>query len=305
MRLCAVACMLAGVLAASAADEVLVHFPPPPGPKPKDKVTVTAKGKTTTTLKVTGKETLTTVTEIETHFVFTDTIEEVSEKRPTKLERHYEKATITTTSKTPAGEAKKDQALEGKTVAIQKKGRAYEFKIDFLPVSEGAAKDMLDEEFNVSNWYLRTELFPKGQVKNTWNLVSGAWVQSLAGPEFTVNVNLFKGSGKVKVVENRTPKDKDGKPMGKERIYAEIDVDLEVPITNMNWGEKSADSEKLSMKAEKGSKLTLSVESKGLTDGTLPQETIVTVTYAVRGKLDECEVELTVTTNETRKLEKK
>ena len=311
MRLFGLVVLIAALSAASApGDDPIVYSLVPVSPlyalKKDDKVRVVVAEKTTTKLTVTkDKDAVTSETETEAQYDFTDTIKEATGNKATKLDRHYTKALIGT--KDADGKVTKDTALEGKTLAVQKKGNQYEFNFtgsDFGK-PEGAAKEALEAEFNKPDKDLRFALFPKVPVKtgDTWTINRGEWAQThLAGPEVVVEWQAVKGQGKVGKAENRAKKDKDKKVyVEPDKYYGEIVADFEVPILRVHLGEKPDPA--TALKADKGSKVTGKIESKGMADGTLPQNTTVTLTFDVSGKMDGCDVKLVVTSTEKRTME--
>jgi len=78
------------------------------------------------------------------HFVYKETVLEKKpdDKRPTRVKRHYDMATVSDNTE------KKTLPYQGKTVLIEKKGERYTFKIEGGDELTGEDAKQLNEEFN-------------------------------------------------------------------------------------------------------------------------------------------------------------
>lgn len=308
MKLLAFAVLTLALAASSAVgDDFLLLYSKAPPPKKGEELKVTVETTTVTRLTVSSaaEKGLTTETELKSQFVYIEVVEDVGQKF--RMKRRYEKALIT--RKNGDGTSK-DQTLEGKTLAIQKKGDSFEFTIKEggFGKPDGHALAALEEEFSGKvEKDLRKEFFPNRSVKtkDTWPIVSGDWVKSLGAPEVVLQTQLFTGLGTAKLTANKAKPPKDKEPREPDKPYGEIEVDFSVPILGMHLGEKPDVA--TALRAEKSSKLVGKIESKGMADGTLflPRETKVTLTYDLTGAIDGCDVKFHMTISEARKVEKK
>lgn len=306
MRLFVFVCVLAVAMTAASrgADEPVQFSITPPRKGEEMKVTVRETTATKFTVVMSGKETVTEETQTK-EFVYTESVEDTDKKL--KVKRQYTIASTTKTSPKDMKGMTEDLPHKGQTVWIEgpkdpkdkKEKRTFRTGDSAVMDPDEKLRDMLDEEFNKGDQDFRKLLFPKGHVKTgyKWGIEPGAWMVSLGAPELTVNVSDLRGvGGKLQKTENRAPKDKDGKQIGKDKPYAEATVDFDLPITGANLGETAK-----AFKLEKGSRLFVHIESKGMADGTAPQDTTTKITYVVKGSLDGHDVQLEVAVTEHRK----
>lgn len=146
------------------------------------------------------------------------------DKRPTRLERTYEKAELTAEGK------KQSFPYEGKTVVIEKKGDRYQFRIKDGDELTGAAAAYLDREFNSPDQSkLDDEMFlPKKPVAlaEAWPIDVGPLAKSFEKMmPVQIDVERARASGKlVKVYQ------KDG------RQYGILQLKVELPLKQAQFG---------------------------------------------------------------------
>jgi hypothetical protein len=184
--------------------------------------------------------------------VFRETIleREAGKRRPSRLQRHYDKAQVVTNGKTT------ELPYQGKTVLIEKKGREYHFRIEggeeLTPKEAGPLNDEFnkdpDEEFD-----LQAAILPKKAValNETWSLDLKPLLASYsraANMEF--DADKAEGTGKLVKVYDR-----DGARFGVLQLH------LGMPIKAFLMGEQK-------QAVEPGAKWTLDLTLDGCIDGT-------------------------------------
>jgi hypothetical protein len=145
----------------------------------------------------------------------------VPDKMPTKIQRVYEKA-LQATIKDAAAADPKPQPYHAKTVVIEKKDAAYEFRIEGGEVFKDAS---LDEEFNGGQQETHKRLlFPAQPVPEggTWKIDTAPLLRGFKKDE-KVSVKKSEGTGKlVKVYK------KDGRLFGVIESAFELEFTVEV-----------------------------------------------------------------------------
>jgi hypothetical protein len=250
-------------------------------PKTGDRVKVTVEEKAETKIVATAMGQEQKKNEVKTKsLVYVDEAVEnpANAKRPTKVNRTYEKAATGADGKSTA------LPLEGKTVVIEKKGEKYEFSVDGKAV-EGESLKLLDGEFNKPEKSDSRELmFPGKPVKagDTWKIDSAKLVKELADKNFTLDATKLAADGKLVKAYKQ-----DGKQ------YGVIELKIEGPISDL--GAKAA------LKLKEG-KLSVAINGDGVIDGSSSQgKTKSTMKFVVSGSGDgfEMKVDATVTENRT------
>jgi hypothetical protein len=174
---------------------------------------------------------------------------EPGKRRATRLERHYDKAQVTTDGKT------RDLPYQGKTVLIEKKEGKYHFRIKDGEELEGDDARQLNEEFNKDadeEFDLQKAVLPGKAVavNDSWKLDMGPLATTFArATKMQIDADKAEGSGKlVKVYE------KDGARFGVMELH------LDLPLKEMGEGKN-----KLTVQA--GSKWTMDITLDGCIDG--------------------------------------
>jgi hypothetical protein len=188
--------------------------------------------------------------------LFLETVVErpAAAKMPSKVKRVYEKAALTNFMDGIAGAAK-PQSYHGKTVLIEKKQAAYEFRIE----GGDAFKDpALDNEFNGGQQESHKRLFVPSQpvaVGGTWKVDTTPLLHGFKSDE-KVTVKKAEGTGKlVKAYK------KDGRQFGVIETAIAMEFTVEV---------KEADPKtKGTLSATQ--KLTMKVTFEGCVDGMLAE----------------------------------
>lgn len=275
MRLCAVACMLAGVVASAGADEVIeikLAYP-----KKNDKVKVTAETHAITkiTVSVGGKDAVHSETDVKTRVEYTDTVDDGDGRtQPTKLTRKYSKAVVVTKG------VEEKHPLHDKTIVIEKIRGKYTFQTSkgFESVKpepvEGEAKELLDNEFNRGN---REDLIPRGLKKSKggdWPITYGQTLAALRDKDYKIETE--PGVGKLVHLEQKN-----------KRPYGTIEVKLSADVKH--WGEKPQ------ITAKKG-KLSAVCKYDGFLDGSAPPAAaLVEMKLSATGEHEGCDVTLEMT----------
>jgi hypothetical protein len=174
---------------------------------------------------------------------------EPGKRRATRLERHYDKAQVTTDGKA------RDLPYQGKTVLIEKKEGKYHFRIKDGEELEGDDAKQLNEEFNKDadeEFDLQKAVLPGKAVgiNDSWKLDLGPLVTSFArATKMQIDADKAEGRGKLVKVY-----DKDGARFGVMELH------LELPLKEMGEGKN-----KLTLQA--GSKWTMDITLDGCIDG--------------------------------------
>jgi hypothetical protein len=190
-----------------------------------DTVLVEQNQKITNQTKIvdgTGKVLQDKTDKLEDSSTFRETIlEQEGKKRPTKLKRMYEKATLKEGDKTT------ELPYQGKTLLIEKKKDGkYHFQIEGGDELKEADAKLLNKEFNQSTkeekFDLEKFLLPKKPVKmgDTWKIEMEPVVKDFTDNS-KIEVDTAKATGTGKVVKVYK---KDGVQ------YGELKFDLELPI---------------------------------------------------------------------------
>lgn len=211
-----IALLAAGLFAAGAlaADDAIILKVKQPGPGDVVKESKSEKSTNKLTFSAMGKdqafEMITT-----TKFVYTEEVIErpAGAKKPTKLKRTYETASVTK-------DGKEDHVdLAGKTVLIEKTGTKYSMTIDGTPV-KGLAAEILGREFGKESQLTEEDLLPKEPVKvgGTWKVDSAKVAKDLsANGQMTADPEKSSVTGKLLKVY-----DKDGHKFGVMEIKMEL-----------------------------------------------------------------------------------
>ncbi len=165
--------------------------------------------------------------------------------KPTKVERTYEVAELTT----PAG--KEDLGLKGKTVHVEKKGDKFEFTIEGKPLG-GKAADLLGKEFGTAKQTTDEDFLPNKPVKvgETWKIDVAKVAGELAETGMVVDNAKSSATGKLVKVY-----DKDGKKFGV------MEVSMDLAVTKLK-----GPGQEIPLKD--GSKLHVDLTLDGCIDGT-------------------------------------
>ena len=183
--------------------------------------------------------------------VYTETIldREPGKHRPSKLERHYDKAQVTTGGKT------RELPYQGKTVIIEKKDGTYHFRIEGGEELQGDDAKPLTEEFNRGgdeDFDMQKAVLPGKAVavNDTWKLDMAPLVATFTkATKMQLDADKATGTGKlVKVYQ------KDGSRFGVMELH------LDMPIKEIGEGKS-----KVALQA--GSKWTMDITSDGCIDG--------------------------------------
>lgn len=182
---------------------------------------------------------------IGTKFVYTEEVVErpAGAKRPTKLKRTYETATMTKDG------TETDLGLTGKTVLIEKKGDGYDVTVDGKPVS-GLAGDLLKKEFAKEKQVNDQDLLPKEPVKvgGTWKIDLGLLAKDVAD-ELAIDTEKSSATGKLTKVY-----DKGGHKFGV------VEITMDLAVTKAGDGPQA-------IKLEDGSKMHVTAVLDTCIDG--------------------------------------
>jgi len=197
-----------------------------------------------------------------TDAVFTDEVLEVAEgaKKPTKFNRTYEKAEVTTkgaTSKIP---------VEGKTVLVVRGEKSNTYTIDGKPVSP-EAEQFLNEEFSGKKEDDSFDmLLPKEAVKpgDTWKIDIAKVAKSFE-ENMAVDVEKSKGTGKLVKTYKKG-----------NAVFGQFDVTIDLSLTRFGGGSQA-------FPVKPGATLVINFTMDGCLDGT--QET-GKATMTMKGKID-------------------
>lgn len=231
----------------------------------KAETKTTSGGKTKSEAKVVG-------------LTFTDEIVTAAVgKRPTKLNRTYDK----TSASTNGGKAA-PLAVQGKTVVIEKKGAKYAFAIDGKAV-DAATQALLDEEFNAVAQNPLLMAPTKAKMGDGWEIDRAKLVTALGSKELQLDKTMATGTGKFPLVEMRG-----------ERRFGKVQLEATAAVTGL--GEKGA----LELKS---GKYTYTYKNEFCIDGLSPQADLsVTTKLELTGTQDGQEVTIVTATSEDRKV---
>jgi hypothetical protein len=198
-----------------------------------------------------GKPVLDKAQKVEKASAYRETVleKEPGKPRATRLERHYDKAQLTTDGKTV------DLPYQGKTVLIEKKDDKYHFRIKDGEELKGDDAQPLNEEFNRGgdeDFDLQKAILPGKPVAvdDVWKLDVAALAAAFArSSKMQLDADKAEGTGKLVKVY-----DKDGARFGVMQLH------LEIPIKEIGEGKG-----KLTLKA--GSKWTMDITLDGCIDG--------------------------------------
>jgi hypothetical protein len=183
--------------------------------------------------------------------VYRETVldKEAGKRRATRLQRHYDKAQVTTNGKT------QDLPYQGKTVLIEKKDGTYHFRVEGGAELEGDDARLLNEEFNKSgdeDFDIQKAVMPGKAValNDSWKLDMGPLTATFTkATKMQIDADKSAGTGKLaKVYE------KDGARFGVMELH------LEMPIKEIGEGKN-----KVTLQA--GSKWTMDITLDGCIDG--------------------------------------
>lgn len=198
-------------------------------------------------------------------------------KRPTKINRTYDK----TTASTNGGKAA-PLPVQGKTVLIEKKGARYAFAVDGKAV-DAAVQAMLDEEFNATPQNPLLMAPTKAKMGDGWEIDRAKLVTALGSKDLQLDKTKAEGTGKFPLVEMRG-----------ERRFGKVQLEATAAVTGL--GEKSA----LQLKS---GKYTYTYKNEFCIDGLSPQADLsVTTKLDVSGTQDGQEVTIVTTASEDRKV---
>jgi hypothetical protein len=183
--------------------------------------------------------------------VYTETVldKEPGKHRPTRLERHYEKARVTAGGKT------RELPYQGKTLTIEKKDGTYHFRIERGEELQGDDAKQLNEEFNrggEEDFDLQKAVLPGKAVgvNDTWKLDMAPLAATFTkATKMQLDADKAAGTGKlVKVYQ------KDGARFGVMELH------LDMPIKEIGEG-------KGKVALQTGSKWTMDITLDGCIDG--------------------------------------
>lgn len=198
-------------------------------------------------------------------------------KRPTKLNRTYDK----TSASTNGGKAAA-LPVQGKTVLIEKKLNKYAFTIDGKAVDE-AVQTMLDEEFNTVGQNPLLMAPTKAKMGDGWEIDRAKIVTALGSKDLQLDKTKAEGTGKFPLVEMRG-----------ERRFGKVQLEANAAVTSL--GEKST----LQLKS---GKYTYTYKNEFCIDGLSPQADLsITTKLEVSGTQDGQEVTVVTTASEDRKV---
>lgn len=198
-------------------------------------------------------------------------------KRPTKLNRTYDK----TSASTNGGKAA-PLAVQGKTVVIEKKGPKYAFALDGKAV-DAATLALLDEEFNAAAQNPLLMAPTRAKMGDGWEIDRAKLVAALGSKELQLDKAKSEGTGKFPLVEMRG-----------ERRFGKVQLEATAAVTSL--GDKSA----LQLKS---GKYTYTYKNEFCIDGLSPQADLsVTTKLELTGTQDGQEVTVVTATSEDRKV---
>jgi hypothetical protein len=239
-----IAVLAAGLLAAggvTAADDAVTIKIKQPAAGDVVKETKTEKATNKVTVTVMGTDQVKDETAT-TKLVYTDEIVErpAGSKRPTKLKRTYETASITKDSET------EELGLAGKTVLIEKTGDRYSLTTDGKEVT-GKAAEILGKEFGKEKEVTEEDLLPKEPVKvgATWKVDVVKVTKDLANNGMTADPEKSTATGKLVKVY-----DKGGHRFGV------IEINMDLSMTKIGAGGQDID-----LKAGSTMKLTATMDA--------------------------------------------
>jgi hypothetical protein len=187
-----------------------------------------------------------------TTFVYQETtLEKETDKVPTRLRRHYEKAQVQADGKTLA------LPYEGKSVVIEKRDGRYRFLVEGSAALAAQDVPHLEAEFNsnrLNYLEMRRVLLPAKavQVNDPWTIDPAPLIRDVAqadGGALTVDRAKATANGRLLAVQ-----EKDGRRFGKVTIAAEL------PLTELRQGEKR-------VPVQPGTKLSMAKTVEGCIDG--------------------------------------
>ena len=252
-------------------------------PKPGDRSKVTLEDKTITktAFKVGGK--IETKDEVKTRsLVYVDEVIEnpMNSKRPTKLNRTFEKALVAKDGQ------KLNLPVEGKTVLIEKKGEKYSFTLNGKAVT-GDTLRILEDEFNRSGrGEVRDVMFPKKPVHpgEEWKVDGKELAKTLGEQGPTFAEGGIRASGRLTKAYK-----KDGKQFGV------IEFDFAAPVTSL--GPKSPVT-------VKDGKMTMKLSGDGCLDGSVATgKSTINMSLDLTGETMGIELKVGVENTENRTVE--
>ena len=270
-----VVALFAAAVAAQDAVEIKIDKPKVGD---KVKVTVNEKAESKMTISFGGKDMAKNETKTKS-VVYTDKVLAVGDgaRRPTKLERTYEKAELGADGKSAT------LSVEGKTVVIEKKGDKYAFTVDGKELTGDAAK-LLGDEFNKEDKDdPRTLMLPGKPVKpgDTWKIDAEKLTKGL-GKDLVVDKSKIEATGKLVKAYKQ-----DGKQFGV------LELKITAPISDVGG--------KAMLKVKEGSTVTVTLTGDGVIDGSSPQgKSNAVMRFQINGAGDAFELKMDMTVTESR-----
>jgi predicted RNA-binding protein with TRAM domain len=207
-----------------------------------------------------------------TDAVFSDEVLEIAEgaKKPTKFNRTYQKAEVTTKGMT------NKISVEGKTVLVVRGEKSNTYTIDGKPVPQDA-EQFLNEEFSGKKEDDSFEmLLPKDPVKagDTWKIDIAKVTKSF---EDNMEIDASKSKGTGKLIKTYKKGD---------AVFGLFEVSIELAVTKFGTGAQA-------FPVKPGTSLTINFTMDGCLDGS---EETGKATMTMKGKVDAAipNVELTV-----------
>jgi hypothetical protein len=176
-----------------------------------------------------------------------DILEKEAGKKPTKLKRTYEKASVTID-----GKAEEFEHV-GKIVTIERKGKDYTFTLDGGKVLSGKSAALLTKEFGKKGESddIDQKVLPKKPVAvgDTWDVNVKEFLSDLGGEDTGKAFDLDKAKGTGKLAKAYKKGDKQ---------FGVLEVELTTPLLALPGTE---------FKCEPGSKFTLKLSLDVCIDG--------------------------------------
>jgi hypothetical protein len=217
-----------------------------------DAVTVAYEEKTTNAMTVTGPDGKVVEKKnqqmLEAARFREDVLEKEPGKRPTRLKRTYEKASVTLDGKA------EDFEYSGKAVTIEKAAGGYTFTLDGGKVLKGKAAGLLAKEFTgkkSDSDDVEEKVLPKKPVAvgDTWDINVKEFLKELSGEDEVKAFDLdkAKGAGKLAKAYKRG-----------DQQFGVLEIDLTTPLVALPGTE---------FKCESGSKFNLKLTLDVCIDG--------------------------------------